>query len=701
MSTYLVAFVVSDFVYRESEDVGNGVKFRIWTQKDLYEQTAYAAEVGPKILQFYEEYFNVPFPLPKQDMIALPDFGAGAMENWGLITYRESALLYQQGISSLRDREGVAWVIAHELAHQWFGDLVTMEWWTDLWLNEGFASYMEDIGTYHVQPELNIVDRFVIHSVQPAMSLDALESSHPISIPVNHPDEINEIFDTISYKKGASVIRMMANLLTVKTFNRGITNYLQGNAYSNADQDDLWEYLNVAGHEDNTLPSDLNLKDIMDTWTLQMGYPVVNVERNYETQSVSFQQKRFLINPNSTSDGSYAWFVPLSWTVPHHPSASFNDTAVKSWLYPDSENVEILVEEALIDLPLIVNVQETGFYRVNYDPVNWKLIADLLVSDHKAIHETNRAQILDDAFNLARAGLISYTLALGETAYLKNEKDYIPWMSALNGFKYLESMMKRSPGYGDFRQYMISALQPLYDELTFEELGDDLGLDRFLREDVVNWMCRLDQQDCSVKSLLLFKQWMQSEDPDLGSPIPSFSRETVLCTALQQGSETEWDFLFSRFLNSNNGNEKSAIISALGCIKEDWILERYLDMALHETSGVKRQDGYMVVQAVSKNTLGRYIAWNWIRNNWNLIRELYDTGIISFTSSMIEGIAGDFNTASDLKELEQFATNNQDNLGTASMVVMQMIESTRVNVDWVEEHYDTIVDWLNPNNYKK
>ena len=203
-------------------------------------------------------------------MIAIPDFSAGAMENWGLVTYTEASLLYQPGVSSLSDKEYIAIAVAHELSHQWFGDLVTMEWWTDLWLNEGFARYTEYIGTDHVSPETEILDRFVVENLQLAMGPDSLPSSHPISVPVNDPAEIRTIFDTISYSKGGSVVRMMANFLGVETFNKGVTAYLHANSFSNADQDDLWGFLTVAGQEDGSL-TELTVKQIMDTWTVQVS----------------------------------------------------------------------------------------------------------------------------------------------------------------------------------------------------------------------------------------------------------------------------------------------------------------------------------------------------------------------------------------------------------------------------------------------
>ena len=227
MSTYLLAFVVSDFENELSPPTGNGIQFRIWARKNALDQIDYAKSIGAKMLKYFEDYFSVKYPLPKQDMIAIPDFSAGAMENWGLITYRETALLYKEGVSSRSNKQRIAIVVSHELAHQWFGNLVTPSWWTDLWLNEGFASYVEYLGVEAVQPEMKLMEQFVTMDLQSVMKIDALESSHPISIPVGHPDEISEIFDRISYAKGASIIRMMDHFLTTDTFRKGLANYLK------------------------------------------------------------------------------------------------------------------------------------------------------------------------------------------------------------------------------------------------------------------------------------------------------------------------------------------------------------------------------------------------------------------------------------------------------------------------------------------
>ena len=358
----------------------------------------------------------------------------------------------------------MAATIAHELAHQWFGDLVTMEWWTDLWLNEGFAAYTEGmVGTDHVLPEARFPERFLLFSLHPALLADSLLSSHPISVEVNDPSEINQIFDTISYQKGSSVIRMMANFLGIDTFNRGIANYLHGNAFGNANQDDLWSYLTAVAVEDRVLMEELTVKEVMDTWTLQTGYPLVSVAR--EGGSLSLRQDRFLLSPGAEAEEESYWWVPVSYCSPGQDCS----TSPSLWLPPvgDTLTLEAVMEE---EVALVLNVKQTGFYRVNYDQGNWGLIAVKLLTNHSSIDTMNRAQLLDDAFNVAKAGLLDYRLALDLTLYLGREEDYLPWQAALTNLDYLAKMLRRTAGYGAYLSYILSAVEPLYARLGYDEV---------------------------------------------------------------------------------------------------------------------------------------------------------------------------------------------------------------------------------------
>ncbi|ETE61381.1 Puromycin-sensitive aminopeptidase, partial [Ophiophagus hannah] len=269
MSTYLVAFVVGEYDFVETRTT-DGVLIRVYTPVGKAEQGKFALEVAAKTLPFYKDYFNVPYPLPKIDLIAIADFAAGAMENWGLVTYRETALLIDPKNSCSSSRQWVALVVGHELAHQWFGNLVTMEWWTHLWLNEGFASWIEYLCVDHCFPEYDIWTQFVSADYTRAQELDALDNSHPIEVNVGHPSEVDEIFDAISYSKGASVIRMLHDYIgdEVNIYTNTHTNIIKFN-YGCLSQD-LWESLEDA--------SGKPIAAVMNTWTKQMGFPLVYIE---------------------------------------------------------------------------------------------------------------------------------------------------------------------------------------------------------------------------------------------------------------------------------------------------------------------------------------------------------------------------------------------------------------------------------------
>ncbi|XP_020615245.1 puromycin-sensitive aminopeptidase-like protein [Orbicella faveolata] len=317
MSTYLVAFVVGEFDFVEGKDA-DGVLIRVYTPKGKAIQGQFALEVAQKTLPFYKEYFNISYPLPKMDLIAIPDFAAGAMENWGLVTYRETALLVDPENSSSAAKQWVGLVVGHELAHQWFGNLITMEWWTHLWLNEGFASWIEYLCVDHCFPEWDIWTQFVTTDFSRAMQLDALTNSHPIEVPVGHPGEIDEIFDAISYSKGASVIRMLHDYVGEKAFKEGLCYHLDKFKYSNATTEDLWASLSHA--------SSKPVAAVMETWTKQMGFPVLSVtaEQKGDSREVTITQNKFFAD--GVSQGSYHWQVPVSISSSANPLESVAST---------------------------------------------------------------------------------------------------------------------------------------------------------------------------------------------------------------------------------------------------------------------------------------------------------------------------------------------------------------------------------------
>ncbi|XP_071548141.1 aminopeptidase N-like [Panulirus ornatus] len=280
MSTYLVAFAIVDYSSRTTDD-SRETRVNVWTRPEVLEQTGLALEAATSSLNFFTSFFNISYPLQKLDMIAVPSTAFSGMENWGLIVYREYELLWDPEVASTPARSKVSELVSHEVAHQWFGNLVTFKWWNDLWLNEGFATYMATVAVHEMEPSWRMLDQFLVTKVQQVMKGDALRTSHPLSVSVSDPAEINQVFDEIPYRKGAAVIRMMQHFLTADTFKKGLTSYLSAKRYDNADQDDLWRFMTTAAHEDGSLPPQVSVKTIMDTWTRQEGFPVIYVSRDH------------------------------------------------------------------------------------------------------------------------------------------------------------------------------------------------------------------------------------------------------------------------------------------------------------------------------------------------------------------------------------------------------------------------------------
>ncbi|XP_011497365.1 PREDICTED: aminopeptidase N [Ceratosolen solmsi marchali] len=687
MSTYLVAFMVADFEARHSESRNVSV----WARKDALEQSDYSLQIGPKILDYYENYFQIKFPLPKIDMVALPDFSAGAMENWGLITYRETALLYQDGVSANGNKQRVAAVVAHELAHQWFGNLVTPSWWTDLWLNEGFASYVENIGIDAVEPSWKALEQFVVHDMQNVFAPDALESSHPITIEVDNPDEINEIFDRISYAKGASIIRMMDHFLTTEVFKRGLTNYLNAKAYKSADQDNLWHTLTKQAHKDEVLDKDITVKQIMDTWTLQTGFPVITVKRNYQDNTAVITQERFMLRNHSKKGKSPLWWVPITYTTA--TKLNFNKTKPSTWMKVEkSINLDNVSDDP--NEWVIFNLLETGYYRVNYDQKNWQAIIKHLKSEgYKDIPTINRAQLLDDALNLARAGLLDYGTAMDVTSYLEQETEYLPWKAALSAIIYLDNMLVNVQGYDMFRKHCLKLLDNVYRNVSFKDDTNDPQLTVFTRADILTLACDLGQQDCVSNAVKQFQEWRASNNTSVSNPISPNLKSIIYCTAIRMGGESDWNFMWQQYLKSNVGSEKDLLLQALGCTRETWLLSRYLNWASSSNSFIRKQDMTRVFASVANNIIGQPIAFNFFRNKWNQLKEYLGTSFSSI-NGIIKASTNRINSKYELKDLVEFVNEHKEEFGSASRAAEQAIEHVEANIQWLERNHKKIYNWL-------
>ncbi|KAH8271420.1 hypothetical protein KR018_009700, partial [Drosophila ironensis] len=607
MSTYLVAYSINDFSYKPST-VENGVRFRTWARPDAIDQCDFAAEFGPQVLRHFEEFFGIKYPLPKLDQIAIPDFASGAMENWGLVTYRETALLYSKNHTSLAAAESVASTIAHELAHQWFGNLVTMEWWTDLWLNEGFATYIAKLGVDKIYPAWKTMDERSLVDLQTTFQLDSLEHSHPVWRPIRQVADIDASFDAISYKKGSAIIRMMHLFLGETSFRAGLKSYLELYAYKNAKQDDLWESLSKAAHHIGSLPSNYEVKEIMDSWTLQTGYPVINVSRNYPDKTAEIIQERFLRNTQYPETlRKKCWWVPLSYTS--QQEQDFNSTAPKTWLEctKSGESVPKTIDKLPgSDQWVIFNIQISAPYKINYDATNWKLLINTLNSkDFGRIHILNRAQLIDDVMSLAWSGYQNYETALQLINYLKFETALLPWKTAFAKLANLRAIIRYTPATGDFKRFIGNLITPIYKHLNgINDTFDSISRDQILLKSMVGgWACRNELLDCVPQAQAYFRSWRAVTDPDKQNPIPLNIRGVAYCVSIRHGNKEDWEFLWQRYRMSNVGAERATMMSSLACSRDSDILGRYIHRAFNQDA-IRKQDIRQVFSAVGSSKVG-------------------------------------------------------------------------------------------------
>nr|XP_019574804.1 PREDICTED: aminopeptidase N [Rhinolophus sinicus]XP_019574806.1 PREDICTED: aminopeptidase N [Rhinolophus sinicus] len=690
MSTYLLAYIVSEFTYVEQKSPNN-VLIRIWARPSATAagHGMYALNKTGPILNFFAQHYNTPYPLEKSDQIGLPDFNAGAMENWGLVTYRENSLLFDPQSSSSSNKERVVTVIAHELAHQWFGNLVTVAWWNDLWLNEGFASYVEYLGADYAEPTWNLKDLIVQNELYRVMAVDALASSHPLSAPaseVNTPAQISEMFDSISYSKGGSVLRMLSDFLTEDLFKKGLASYLNTFAYKSTTYLDLWHHLQEAVNSQTEIKLPFSVRDIMDRWILQMGFPLVTVN----TMTGTISQQHFLLDPTSEvtrpSNFSYLWIVPIS-------SVRNGAQQEQYWLEGVPQSQSNLFKTAGNDWVLL-NLNVTGYYQVNYDEGNWKKIQNQLNTDLSAIPVINRAQVIHDAFDLASAQKVPVTLALDNTLFLIRETEYMPWQAALSSLSYFKLMFDRSEVYAPMQAYLKKQVTPLFNHFknitnTWTKRPEKLT-DQYNEINSISTACSSGVPECKQLAAELFSRWMANPS---NNPIHANLRSTIYCNAIAQGGEKEWDFAWEQYQKATLVNEADKLRAALACSTHVWILDRYLRYTLNPEL-IRKQDATSTIISISNNVVGQTLAWNFIQSNWKKLFEDYGGGSFSF-SNLIQAVTRRFSTEYELEQLEQFKNSNMDTgFGSATRALEQALEKTKANIKWVKENKQKVLTWF-------
>ncbi len=666
MPTYLVALVVAELECLEGKD-SQGTVVRIYTTPGKKEQGRFALEVARHALPYFAKWFGIPYALPKCDMVALPDFASGAMENWGLVTYRETALLVDEKNSSASAKQRVAEVIDHELAHQWFGNLVTMRWWTDLWLNEGFASYMGPKAVHDQFPEWKIWDQFVVADYLRGLHDDALKNTHPIEIPVQNPAEIREIFDAITYSKGSSVNRMLEHYLGETAFRNGLRAYLKQFAYGNATTRELWSALEKA--------SGKPVRSMMASYTDQPGYPLLTVRAKKDARTFEIEQKRFVF------DGSADPKNPL-WKV---PVVIRGEKMKKPWVGL------LTARKTSIRLPgdpgdwIKVNAGQSGFYRVAYEDGLAEGLVRAISGGNLPDRTIDTLGILSDALALARAGYAETPKALELFRAVRNEREYNVWTIVAGGLQSIGGLLDdNETAKKDFASFALSLVAPAARDLGWEKKKGDSHSDLLLRSLLLYQAGRYGDSGVVSEAKSRFETFTKKGalEPNLRGPVYSLVAEN--------GGPAEFGRLVEIYRKNPLQEERVRILRAFSRLRDDSAVSKALDFAL--SKDVRNQDAYVVLAGFGGNPFARDAAWTFVKRHFAQLRERYQGGSVSLLGHILEGSVTGFKTREGLKDAEKFFRAHP--VEGTERTLKQALEIIRSNIRWREKAADDVASWV-------
>ncbi|XP_076645841.1 aminopeptidase N-like [Halictus rubicundus] len=669
MSTYLVAFSVSDYAYKSHTDA----RIRIYTKPNSAIYTDYAWNFIKRALKVMDAYTAIPYFkfMPKID---IADFDHGAMESWGLVTYREDMLLYEEGVTTTAHKELISKTIAHEIAHQWFGNLVSPERWDYVWLYDGFAHYFEVYILDKLEPTWRAMDMFAVNTIQAgSFDMDTNTNTPPKNRHVVTPDEFMSVFDGVSYLKASCVIRMFSNILTKKIFRNGLKTYLEEYKLHVADSNDLLYHLSDAFGTEKVFAG-RSFREVAEDWVTQPGFPLVTVTR-VSPGNYSLSQQRFKAYGNHNNKTK--WWIPITYATNH--KLNFTNTTVTHWLTP--KNLTIIEPDS--DW-IVVNKQQTGCYRVNYDEETWHTLSNVLKSDMHQIHPINRAHLIDDVFAMAHENITKFDTALSLALYLTQEIDYVPWMTAFRNLETLRFKLFHAKHYQIFKHYIRFLMHSLTTIVTYEASPKDDHVTKILKARAMDWACLADVKECLDSAQRHFNAWLKDPhykiDPDL--------RDTIICTGLRTASEAVWDQTRKILEKVKFGPEsKKNPLELLGCSNNPEILKKFL---LDSTKPDSKIDFSDVVKGVIANTnvSGVDIVQEVMERDYDEIANTDDFlyQVIPAVASMAEAIV---NTR-QLSKLSLFITQITASPGDMLMV----LEKSNRNILWIRAHANRIDKWL-------
>ena len=652
MSTYLVAFAFGSLI-REETTTSSGVKIQVFAT-DAHTKPAlrFALDMAKRSIAFYEAYFQTPYPLPESKQLAVPDLSFGAMENWGLVTYRESALLLDPDNAALTQKHRVATIVAHELAHQWFGDLVTMAWWDDLWLNESFANMMEYVAIDALMPEWHIWESFQMNDVPLALQRDAIDGVQPVHVAINHPDEVNTFFDSaIVYAKGARMLVMTRAMIGDAAFQKGLKDYFEAHQYGNATGADLWRALSNASGQDVT--------GVMATYLTQPGYPVIRVTVNPEGQLIISQQQ-FFIGPHD--DQERLWQVPLT--------SNFSDQTLL--LKTKAEMIgDYATLRKQVGGPILLNIGQQTHAIIHYDDA---LLADILAHIDQ-LNAVSQLQILHDLRLLAQAQIVSYAQIVPVLHKMAANPTILVQQASHELLSDMQRLMQDdATGTATLQRFVRQLVQPQLQRLGWEARPNDTNDDTRVRPLIIGAALTAQLPEACVKSDALYGQYQA----DL-TQMPAYLRRAVLRDQIARTSNIVWfKQLFIRYQQTSDTGLRQDLMATLPGTTNQAALQLIV-AHLNNIDVVKPQDFGIWYGGLLHNPAAQQAAWDWARAHWDWLDDKLN-GSMNYTN-LAKIPANYFQTPQRLAEFKAFFRPklNQANL-TREITMGQVVIENQITL---------------------
>jgi puromycin-sensitive aminopeptidase len=654
MSTYLVAFIVGEFEATAPVDV-NGTLLRVVHPPGKSALAKYGLEIGAFSLRWFSDYYGLKYPGDKLDLVAIPDFASGAMENLGAITFRETALLVDEKTASRGELERVADVVSHENAHMWFGDLVTMRWWNGIWLNEAFATFMEMLAVDAFRPKWQRWTTFGTGRAA-AMATDGLRSTRPIEFPVQAPDECRAMFDVLTYEKGAAVLRMLEQYIGGEEFRKGIALYLSRHKFANTETGDLWDAI-----EDSC---GAPVRALMDSWIFQPGFPIVSVAASPDRRSLQLSQRRFFYLPEGQKEDAakpQVWHVPVMVKVKTDSGLGIQKLLMNT-------------AEATLDLPgqlewVIVNQGGHGFYRSRYSS---ELLA-VLTRNLSALASIERFALVNDTWASVVAGFTPLSDFLKTSVLFESETDLNVWRALLGGFNYLD-MIADEPDRKLLAVRVRGLVSDVSARLGWSPLPNEDELSGSLRGTMVSTLGILgDDKPTQDRARSLYNRYR--EDP---ATLDRNLVPAVIAIVAHTGDETDYRQFKQNFKSAKNPQEEQRYLFALAGFRKPELLKQTLEMTL--STEVRTQNAPYLLHALLYNPVSRDEAWSFMKAKWSEMEAKYPDNAIP---RMCEGVVTLVKYESEVTEF--FKTHK---VREGGKTIDQHLERLKINSAFKSRHSD-------------